>query len=210
MKLYENKPQTCQVGPVRMSYAHVFKPRRNEMKEGQPLEYSATLLIPKEKHQYLADPKAEIDGIVGCVKTAAEAKFPGAKGYDKPLRDGDIETNGEGEPKYPGYWFMNVKTNAEDRNGDPKMLLVVDGRGVPIGGGFESGDWAKVKVNFAAYDHKGKKGVGAYLDGVQWLYKDEPFGSPAGTTPDEFEAVSDAHSGQEMATAGASDYDPFA
>lgn len=201
MKTYDNKPTTCQVGPVRMSHAHVFTPRENKMKDGQPLEFSTVTLIPKEKHKFLAEPKVEVEGVVACVKAAADAKFgAGAKGYDKPLRDGDIELNADGEPKYPGYWYMNVKTNALDRDGNPKNLVVVDGRGVPVGGGFESGDWAKVKVNFAAYDHKGKKGVGAYLEGVQWLYKDEPFGSGNRTSADEFEPVSDAVTAE---------YDPF-
>jgi hypothetical protein len=127
------------------------------------------------------------------------------------LKDGDYAGEDE-EPKYPGYWFIKASTNAEWPDGEPKTLVVVDGQGKAIASGFGSGDWCKAKVTFKAFNKQVNKGVTCYLEGVQWLYKDEPFGESTGTDPSEFEVVNDAHA---VATVGASvkpatdEYDPF-
>lgn len=175
------------------------------------MEYKITLLIPKTAHNYQPDPNAEVNGIKECMKQAAIAEF-GAnppKGLRFPLKDGDVMGEGDDEPPYPGYWYITPKTAAFWPDGEPKNLLVIDGRRVPIGAGFVGGDWCKAKVNFKAYNNQANKGVAAYLSAVQWLYKDEPLGSSGSeTAADEFDEVEGAHAGT-ATPAPSPEYDPF-
>lgn len=190
-------------GPVRLSYLQVFQPRVNKQRNNES-EYSAVLLFPKKEHEYLPDPKSELKGVADAIKATLEAKFPGCKKWDSPLKDGDAETNNEGEPKHPGYWFLPVRAKVEY----PPVLI--NGERIPVTAGWNSGDWGKAKINFYAYDFEGKKGVGSGLRAIQFLYKDEPFGQsndPA-SVANEFEAVENAHSGA-TSQSGEDAYDPF-
>jgi len=172
---------TIIVGPVRMSYAHIYSPRRNELAERD--EFSCVCLIPKESHQFLGDPEEQLTMLRETIENAG-SELKGS--WKSPLKDGDKELNGQGQPRHPGYWYFNAKTGADY----PPM--VIDDRRVPIGkdSGWTSGDWAKVKVRVASYDAKVNKGVTIYLQAVQFLHKDEPFGSDplAGFAPaDDFD-----------------------
>lgn len=182
------------IGPVRMSYAHVFEPRENELSNKN--EYSCVCLIPKEPNDKNTNPKAGMKAFSDLVKlVAAEAKLKGD--WKNPIRDGDTDLNKNGEPKHPGYWFITAKT------GEDYPPMVVNATRAPIGkeSGWVSGDWAKVRVNVKAYEAAGNKGVTCYLVGVQWLHKDEPFGG------DPLDGFDDESGG----SGGSGDpYDPFA
>ena len=155
------------IGPVRLSYMHVFEPRANNFKDGKE-EYSLTMLLPKEPNEFCPDPKAIGAQIMGYVKAALLKKFGKEPGkWANPLKDGDVETDAEGNPKYPGYWYCNAKS-------DEKPILI-DGYCEPVVGGWQSGDWARVKVNFYGYDRE-SRGVGAGLRCIQFVAKDEAFG----------------------------------
>ena len=212
MKIDPTNPQKITVGPARFSYMNVFSPRKMDSGE---LQYSLTLLIPKTSHKFCPDPDAELEGIRSAIKAAgASDKLKGAKNWAQPLKDGDKELNGNGEPRHPGYWYISTKAFTRDREGNEKIgPLVKDGQGVPISAhsGFVSGDWGKAVLYFSAYDTSGNKGVTAYLNAVQCLYKDEPFSKPQ----DDFEPVADAHLVGATAAAPANgtttqEYDPFA
>lgn len=208
MRIDPNAPQKCTLGPVRFSYMNVFSPRKTA--HGEP-QYSVVCLIPKSANDFCKDPKAEYDGVKACILEAAKSdKLKNAKNWANPLKDGDKELNNEGEPRYPGYWYISAKAFTRDREGNEKLgPIVKDGAGVPISAhsGFVSGDWGKVILYFSAYDTSGNKGVTAYLNAVQCLYKDEPFAKGNG---DEFDLVEDAHKTTAGVSAGDSDvYDPF-
>lgn len=209
MRIDPNNPQKITVGPARFSYMNIFSPRKTDRGEYQ---YSIVLLIPKEPHKFCPEPDKEVEGIKAAIRAAAQSdKLKKAKNWAQPLKDGDKEVNGDGQPKYPGYWYIGAKAFTRDREGNEKLGPVVrDGKNTPISAhsGFVSGDWGKAILYFSAYDTSGNKGVAAYLNAVQCLYKDEPFAKPV----DDFDEVEDAHSATEAtATAGAeaSEYDPF-
>lgn len=196
------------IGPVRLSYMNVFAPKLNKFRDEE--EYSVTILIPKMPTEHCANPKAVGKAVTDLINAAIEKKF-GTKPpkFDTPLKDGDVETNGEGEPKHPGYWFLSARCGTDY----PPMLI--DGHRNIVSGGWQSGDWGMVKVSLYGYEYQHKKGVGCGLRAVQFLYHDEPFGG-GGARPDEFDAVADAHQGVtgiENAGAEGGDgapYDPFA
>jgi hypothetical protein len=205
MKLYTDKPTICLAGPVRFSYVNLFKPRKNDL--SGKTEYSVVLMIPKSPHQFQSDGKAEGAGITSCIKAAAADMFgKDVKGYKNPLKDGDIEKNGEGLSKYPGHWFITVKT------GEEYPPMIIDGQRIPLGADsleqkrmqWQSGDWGKAKISFKGYDLKGVKGVAAYLSAIQFIHKDEPFGNA--TSVEEFDMEETASPGVEVS----SETDPFA
>lgn len=192
------------VGPCRFSYMHVFRPRKNELSNEE--EYSVVLLIPKEPNEKCPDPKENIDGVAKMIKQAAAFKFGEAeKKYDRPMKDGDAEgPNGE-DPKHPGYWYLRAKAGVDY----PPVLIGGDREKVV--GGWESGDWGKAKVNFYAYDFKGRKGVSCGLRAIQFLYHDERFGAVTDpvSVANEFDTVANADKAQ-VAPEQDPNFDPFA
>src|SRR3990167_5614594 len=143
----KDKPVTeAVVGPVRLSYLSVFKPRMNE-KKGE-MQYSAVLLIPKAANEFCGDPKSVGKAIKAVVDAALVKKFGTAPPkWKNPLKDGDVETNNENEPKHPGYWFVATQAS-EDY---PPRLI--DGKRNTVFDGWQSGDWGYVKINCYGFDH---------------------------------------------------------
>lgn len=193
-------------GPCRMSYMNVFKPRKNDLKGGAE-EFGAVLLIPKEPSEFCPQAKDLPRFVAGVIKAAYNSKFGEApKKYDQPLKDGDKEENSEGDPKYPGFWYLRVSAKGEY----PPVLIGGDRK--PVTSGWESGDWGNVKVNFYGYDFQGKKGVSGGLRAIQFVAKDEPFGSSTdpNTVANEFDEVA-GYKSPSAATddENPDDYDPF-
>jgi len=171
-------------GPCRLSYLTVFKPRMNELKKEE--QYSVVLLFPKKDNDFCKDANANIQFVAQMIKTAAAEKFgDSVKKYEIPMKDGDVETDSEGEPKHPGYRYMRVMAKVEY----PPVLI--DGNRRPVTGGWESGDWGIIKCSFFGYDFQGKKGVSVGLRAIQFVAKDEPFGSSSdpATVANEFDEV---------------------
>jgi len=187
------------VGPVRLSYMSVFKPRMNDSREVE--EYSVVLLIPKANNQFQKDAAAEISGIASTIKEVLAAKFAKAPAvWENCMKDGDKELNSNtGEPKYPGYWFISTRTTVDY----PPALINGTKEKVTASDGWVSGDWGLVKLSFFGYEAKQNRGVSTSLRAIQFLYKDEPFAS-GGDPLDGFDTVSDAH-----ASTGTEDEDPF-
>lgn len=175
------KPGKGTVGPVRLSYLSVFKPRANGLKNGE-LEFSVTLLVPKADNEFCPDFKSVGQKINELIKAALEEKFgANVPKWDNPFRDGDKETDNEGNPRNPGYWFLNCSAKAE------YPPLLIDAFKAPVTGGWQSGDWGKVNVQCYGYEHQGKRGVGVGLRGVQFLKHDEPLGGGGGASTDDFD-----------------------
>lgn len=189
------------VGPVRLSYMNVFTPKVNDLKEGAK-EYSAVLLIPKQGNEFLPNAAEELKELRKALSGAVFAKWgdkPPAK-LRNPIRDGDEETDSQGEPKAPGYWFMNVSAK------EAYPPLLVDGSRRTVTGGWNSGDWGMVHIAIFAYEQKGNRGVSAGLRAIQFLHKGESMGGSA-VSADVFDEVAPATGGSLPAP---DEYDPFA
>jgi hypothetical protein len=192
------------IGPVRLSYMSVFKPRRNETRNED--EFSVTLLIPKKPHENLADPNSELKGIADTIKVALAQKFPQEPPkWTSPLKDGDKELNNDGEAKHPGYWYISTRAKVDY----PPVLI--DGNRNKVSGGWESGDWGIVQLNFYPYDTSGNKGVSSSLRAIQFLYRDEHFGNSSDpeAIAGEFDAVANAHSTPVPTVPDEEEFDPF-
>jgi len=190
------------VGPVRLSYLNVFKTRENL--NGEP-EFSATVLIPKNRTEHCSDPQTLVKDVAQFIKGKLFEKFgKEPPNWKNPLKDGDKELDSEGNPRCPGYWFIRAKCKEDF----PPVLVNGSGNVVHAGDGWKSGDWGKVKLAFYGFDHAGNKGVGVGLRAIQFLYTDEPLGggSDAATVASEFGTVADA---QNPVGSAPDDYDPF-
>lgn len=193
------QPGRGTIGPVRFSYMTVFRPRVNQSKGAE--EYSVVLLIPKQPNEFCKDPVAVGKNANGLIKAALSAKFgENVPKWDSPLKDGDKETDNEGSPKHPGYWYISASAKSEY----PPLLIDCDRE--PVVGGWQSGDWGKANIYFYAYEFQGRRGVGAGLRGVQFLYHDEPLGGGASASIDDFDVEDGDKSSDHSVGVG----DPFA
>ncbi len=181
MKLLNEEGTLVIVPNVRLSYMQVFAPRLNKLREEE--EFSAVLLIPKEPTPgFCQDPLGTLKDIRETINRAAKAKFKEVpKKLETCLLDGDTETDNEGDPKHPGYWFISTRAKKDY----PPILLDAARKPVIDAKEWVSGDWGNCKLSFYGYDFEGKKGVSTSLRAIQFTKKDTPFG-----TDQSFEAVS--------------------
>jgi hypothetical protein len=153
----------------RASFCNVFEPK--SFGDGKP-KYSISMIFdPKFKDEIQ-------EAIDQEVKNAWGDKPP--KKYKSPLRDGDEKE----DEAYIGNIFMN--SNSKDAPGvvgrDLSELYDKED--------FDSGDYARASVSFAAYDFKGTKGIGCYLHNIQKLEDGERFVGRVKASSD-FDSVED-------------------
>lgn len=159
------------IGPCRLSYMNVFKARKNKSRNDE-LWFDAVLLIPKKPNEFCANPTEELAAIAAAIKAAAMRDIgTDAKGYIKPLLDGDTVPPGKDEAPHPGYWYLATRSPEQY----PPILVIGDGSKATAEMGWVSGDWGRVMLQFFGYKMP-KQGVSTSLRSVQFIYKDKPFG----------------------------------
>lgn len=148
--------QTTKVitGVVRLSYCHIWEP--SSMQDGGPKKYSAALLIPKTD-------KDTIKKINAAIAAATEAGIPKWGGKKPPvlklpLRDGDAE-RGDDE-NYKGMYFINATSNQAPGVLDKDKNEMIDKTKL------YSGCYAKVDINFYAFNTNGNKGIACGLNNI--------------------------------------------
>lgn len=161
-------------GKVRLSYVALLAPKAFE---GQEPKYSTVILIPK-------DDTATVAKIKKAQKAAYEmAKNDKLKGV-KPdrvkttLRDGDEEMDTEEHPEYAGCYFMSVSSKTAPGIID-KYKNKVDSPDEVY-----SGVYARVSLNFYAYNTAGNKGITAGLNNVQIVAKGDYLGGRSSADAD--------------------------
>ena len=159
-------------GIVRLSYANVWEPK--SINGGDP-KYSSSIIIPKSDIETVNAINAAID----CAMKEGIGKFGGKippKGALKlPLRDGDIERDDEA---YKGCFFVNANSVSAPQ--------VVDRNRQPIQDLSEvySGCYARVSINFYAFNSNGNRGIACGLNNLQLIRAGEPLGSKASAESD--------------------------
>lgn len=163
-------------GKVRLSYAHIFEP--HAMNDGQEAKYSVSVIIPKSDTETLKAIKEATDQAKKDGASKWGNKIPG--NLKTPLRDGDVER--EDDEAYVGCYFLNASSKNKPGVVDQNVHPVMDQSEV------YSGCYARLTINFYAYNASGNKGVAAGLGNIQKLEDGEPLG---GTTraEDDFDSV---------------------
>lgn len=157
---------------TRLSYFHGWEPTSIN---GGPERYSVSVLIPK-------DDKETVKAINDAVDAAIEegiAKFGGKKpnkaAIKLPLRDGDTEREDEA---YAEHWFINANSKTAPQIVDKAVKPILDRDEV------YSGCYARVSLNFYAFNSNGNKGIACGLGNIQKIRDGESLGGRSSAADD--------------------------
>ena len=170
-------PVKVVTGKAIIAHPFLFTPRP-ESSEIDPGKYTAMVIVKKSDTETVAKLKAAVEA---ALKAQWPDKIPG--GLSKPVKDGDAKF-AEDEKKHhylKGTYYLNVKTTTKPKVFDAQVQEIIDPTEIT------SGDYAKVSMNFKAFDKAGNKGVGVYVNAVQHLGKG-PEVIGGGNAADDFEA----------------------
>ena len=165
------------IGPVRLSYAHLFEP--SAVGDDGDKKYSVSAIIPKSNKELIA----QIEKAIKAAKELGKAKWGGkipAK-LKEPLRDGDEDR--PDDDAYADSYFVNCSAKTKPGVVDKNRKPVLDQEEV------YSGCYGYVSVNFYPFDAKGNKGVAAGLNNVMKTKDGEPLGGRLSAEEDFAELV---------------------
>lgn len=165
-------------GKVRLSYAHLFEPHAID---GNEPKYSVSVIIPKSDKETLQAIKEAVNEAKELGKGKWGGKVPA--NVKTPLRDGDIDR--EGDEAYAGCYFLNANSKNKPGVVDINVQPILDSTEV------YSGCYARLTLNFYAYNANGNKGIAAGLGNVQKLADGEPLGGFT-RAEDDFDAIETA------------------
>jgi hypothetical protein len=163
---------------VRLSYEHIFTPSKFD--DTQEAKYSATFIIPKDHADLPAVKRAFYEA--GQEQFAADFNGKGwPKGYTCSLKDADVDTDGNGEllaeknAAYKGCYILEANSTRRPVAVNRNKAAVTEEDGIIYSGCYVNASLAAAGYTFG----KVKKGVKAYLNGVQFVKDGERFGSDA-------------------------------
>ncbi|MFA9380172.1 MAG: DUF2815 family protein [Acetanaerobacterium sp.] len=163
------KPTALVTGKVRISYEHLVKEYANQ--QGAEPKFSATLLIPKSD----TATRQRIDAAIqAAIQEGTAGKWGGSRPQQPPvpIYDGDgLRPSGEAfGAECAGCWVMTASSKLRPNVVDINIQPILDATQI------YSGMYARVSINFFAYNSAGKKGIGCGLGNVQKLEDGEPLG----------------------------------
>jgi hypothetical protein len=143
------------IGPVRLSYVHVWEPYAMEGQTDK--KYSASLIISKKDKPIIAQVKKAIDA---AIQAGVSGKWAGKlpKNLWNPLQDGDTE-KAEDEA-YQNSFFISAKASTRPGIVDKDRKPIVDQADV------YSGCFGYVSVTFYPFNKNGNTGVAAGLNHI--------------------------------------------
>lgn len=168
----QNKTKVITGVNTRLSYFHGWEPV--SINNG-PEKYCVSVLIPKDDQNTINAINAAIDAAI----TEGIAKFGGKKpnkaAIKIPIRDGDVERDDEA---YKGHFFLNANSITAPQIVDKAVKPILDRNEV------YSGCYARVSLNFYAFNSNGNKGVACGLGNIQKIRDGEPLGGRANAAED--------------------------
>lgn len=171
-------PTKVVTGVVRLSYCNVWQPKSIN---GGEEKYSTSIIIPKKDTSTIEKIERAIDAAIEEGIGKFGGKKPNKGALKLPLRDGDVEKDDEA---YKDSYFINANSKTAPQ--------IVDGNVEPILERSEvySGVYARVSINFYAFNVNGNKGVAVGLGNIQKVKDGEPFGGRSNAL-DDFESLED-------------------
>lgn len=169
----EKTPTKVITGVVRLSYANVWEPKSIN---GGAEKYSVSLIIPKSDVKTLSAVSAAVDAAIEEGKGKFGGKIPNKAALKLPLRDGDIDR--PDDEAYADSYFINGNSNTAPQIVDKQVNPILERSEV------YSGVYAKVSVNFYAFNSNGNKGVACGLGNIQKIRDGEPLGGRTNAADD--------------------------
>ena len=165
-------------GKVRLSYAHVWEPA--SINDSKP-KYSVSLIIPKSDKETIKKINAAVDAAIEEGIAKFGGKKPNRAALKLPLRDGDTEREDEA---YKNSFFVNANSTTAPQIVDRAVNPILDREEV------YSGCYARVSVNFYAYNTNGNRGIACGLGNIQKVADGEPLGGRS-NAKDDFGSLED-------------------
>ena len=159
-------------GVVRLSYEHVWEPASIE---GSKPKYSVSLIIPKSDKKTIDAINAAVENAIKDGAAKFGGKIPPRASLKLPLRDGDLEREDEA---YAGSYFVNANSTTAPQIVDRAVQPILDRAEV------YSGCYARVSVNFYAFNTNGNKGIACGLGNIQKVRDGEPLGGKSTAAED--------------------------
>ena len=171
-------------GKVRLSYANIWKARA--INEGDEPKYSVSIIIPKTDKSTIS----KIAAAIKAAKTEGKEKLINKQGVmpeaiKVPLRDGDTDETKAGDPAYANSYFLNCSSRQRPKIVDRNCEAILDEEAV------YSGCYARVSLNFYAFNTNGNKGIAAGLGNIQFLADGEALGGSSRPEEDFADAPDD-------------------
>ena len=168
MAVNVKKTQVITGMDTRLSYAHVWEPVSiNGGKE----KYSVSVLIPKDDTKTIEAINRAIDAAIDEGVAKFGGKKPNKATLKLPLRD-------------KGHYFINANSTTPPQIVDRAVQPILDR------GEVYSGCYARVSLNFYAYNANGNKGIACGLGNIQKVRDGEPLGGRSNAT-DDFSSLAD-------------------
>ena len=158
---------------VRVSYANVFTPKSIN---GGDEKYSVSLIIPKSDTETIALINKAIDQAITDGVSKFGGKKPNKAALKLPLRDG-IEKDDEA---YEDAYFINCNSKTAPQIVDLNRQPITDETEV------YSGCYARVSINFYAFNTNGNKGIACGLGNIQKTRDGESLGGGRVSANDDF------------------------
>ena len=166
-------PTKVVTGLVRLSYANVWEPKSIN---GGAEKFSVSLIIPKADTKTLGSIHKAIDAAIEEGRGKFGGKIPSKAALKLPLRDGDIDR--PDDEAYANCYFVNANSSSAPEIVDKSLNPVLNRSEV------YSGVYARVSINFYAFNSNGNRGIACGLGNVQKVRDGEPLGGRASAADD--------------------------
>jgi len=173
-------PTKVITGIVRLSYANVWEPKSIN---GGTEKFSVSLIIPKSDIKTIDAINNAIDAAIDEGKGKFGGKIPNKAALKLPLRDGDIDR--PDDEAYADAYFLNTNSNTAPQIVDKSVNPILDRSEV------YSGVYARVSINFYAFNSNGNRGIACGLGNIQKIKDGEPLGGRSNAEDDFSTAVDD-------------------
>ena len=159
-------------GVVRLSYANVWE--AVSINGGTP-KYSVSLIIPKSDTKTIEAINAAVDAAIQEGAAKFGGKIPNKAALKLPLRDGDVERD---DDAYKGAYFVNANSTSAPQIVDRAVQPILDR------GEVYSGCYARVSINFYAFNSNGNRGIACGLGNILKVRDGEPLGGKSSAASD--------------------------
>ena len=149
--------------------------------DGKP-KFSVSLIIPKSDTKTVDAINAAIDAAIKDGAAKFGGKIPNKAALKLPLRDGDVER--EDDEAYKNSYFVNANSTTAPQIVDRSVQPILDRSEV------YSGCYARVSINFYAFNSNGNRGIACGLGNIQKIRDGEPL-SGRTSAADDFTAEGD-------------------
>lgn len=164
----KENPTRVITGEVRLSYANLWEAK--SVNGGTP-KYSVSIIIPKRDTRTIS----KINAAIKAAYEEGEGKLKGSgktvpplSSLKTPLRDGDTER--PDDEAYANSFFINANSATAPGIVDRDREFIMERSQI------YSGVYARVSINFYAFNSNGNRGIACGLNNVQKLRDGEPLG----------------------------------